>query len=134
MLKKMMSVVVLLFATTVQAEKITNVNDTKTLCAQSAVYFVQAEIKQFYEILMPHWRLPIEEIKNVVYQKNTLLKMHGERYGSFIGLDYLETDFSGSSLIQHIFAIKFDKKAVRYQCVFYKPKDYWIVNDISWEN
>ena len=128
----MISFAVLLFSTAVQAETITHAYDTKKLCVQSATYFAKADVKQFYETLMPHWRLSIDEIKNVVHQNNTLFKMHGERYGSYLGIDYMETDFAGTSIIEHTFFIKFDKKAVRYQCVFYKPKDHWIVNDIFW--
>ena len=133
-MKKMISVAVLLFATTAHAEKITHVYDTKTLCAQSATHFSKADVKQFYETLMPHWRLSVDEIKNVVHQNSTLLKMHGERYGGYLGIDYMATDFAGTSIIEHTFFIKFDKKAVRYQCVFYKPNDHWIVNEISWED
>lgn len=60
--------------------------------------------------------------------------MIANRFGDIIGVDFVGTKTAGSSFIQYTYIAKFEKHAIRYVCIFYRPKDYWLVNSVYWDD
>lgn len=116
------------------ADSIKTIEETKVLCQQAADLFGAGKPKQSMEILKPYWPLPVEEIDNLAYQTESQMKMASTRFGSVLGADFVSTKVAGSSFVQHTYIGKFEKHAVRYICLFYKPKDSWVVNAVYWDD
>lgn len=116
------------------AGPIKDVEGTKQLCQKAADAFGSGDAKQSMEILKPHWPLPVEEINNLAYQTESQLKMVSSRFGAILGADFVGTKTAGNSFVQHTYIGKFEKHAVRYICVFYKPKEEWVVNSVYWDD
>lgn len=118
----------------VEVEPITNIEGTKQLCQKAADAFGAGNPKESFQILKAHWPLPSEEIDNMAYQTETQLKMLSARFGKSLGSDFVNTKIAGSSFVQHTYIGKFEKHAVRYVCVFYKPENEWVVNVVYWDD
>ena len=119
---------------TAPAEELNDIPDTKQLCARAATAFGEGRSKDAIEMLKPHWPLPVEEIDSLAYQTQSQLKMAAERFGPAVGSDFVRTRTAGNSLVKHVFIGKFERHAVRFICVFYKPGDVWVVNSVNWDD
>lgn len=118
----------------VVAEPIEDIEGTKVLCATAAEALGQGKVEESFEILTPYWPLAVEEIDNLKYQTESQLKMLSSRFGKILGSDYVSTKVAGKSFVQHTYVGKFEKHAIRYICVFYKPKNHWYVNAVYWDD
>ncbi|WP_027329269.1 hypothetical protein [Marinimicrobium agarilyticum] len=116
------------------ADPITDISGTKELCQKAANAFGAGNPKESYEILKPYWPLPEEEISNLAYQTESQLKTVASRFGNILGSDFIGSQEAGDSFVQHTFIGKFEKHAVRFICVFYRPKSEWIVNAVYWDD
>lgn len=116
------------------AKSLKTIKDTKSLCNSAADAFGKGDVKKAFGILEPYWILPKEELKNLTYQTESQLKMVGTRFGASLGHDYIRSEEAGASFVKHTFVGKFEKHAVRYMCIFYKPKDHWVVNSVYWDD
>ena len=133
-MKFKISIFIMFFCANAQAATLDNLNATKQLCRSAADAFSSVNPRKSYEILREYWPLPEQEITNLAYQTESQLKMVSNRFGNILGADYVGTKVAGSSFIEHTYIAKFEKHAVRYICVFYKPKANWIVNSIYWDD
>lgn len=116
------------------AETLKSVEDTKSMCSEAAEKFGEGKIKESFSVLKPYWPIPGQEVDNLIYQTETQLKKVKERFGGIIGSDFAKTETAGDSFAKHTYVIKFDKHAVRYICVFYKPREDWLVNMVTWDD
>lgn len=116
------------------AEKLNTPEQTLAVCTQIATFFSAGDYDGAYEGLIGYWPLPKEEIQNLGYQTKSQLSMLGDRFGASIGAEHVRTIEAGKSLVRHIFLIKYEKHALRFSCVFYKPKDKWMINSVLWDD
>ena len=133
-MKFVVSFFVLLLSLNVSAKPLKSVKDTKQVCQKAADAFGSGDPKGSMEVLKKYWPLPSEEIDNLAYQTESQLKMVSSRFGSVLGADFVNTKVAGDSFVQHTYIGKFEKHAVRYICVFYKPKSDWVVNAVYWDD
>lgn len=133
-MKKLVATLSILISFSATAEPIKNIEGTKQLCQKAADAFGAGDPKKSMKILKPHWPLPVEEIDNLAYQTESQLKMVSSRFGTILGADFVATKVAGNSFVQHTYIGKFEKHAVRYICVFYKPKEEWVVNAVYWDD
>jgi hypothetical protein len=133
-LNKTVLLLAIFFSLTATADPIKSVDGTKRLCQKAADAFGAGDPKKSMEILKPHWPLPVEEINNLAYQTENQLKMVSSRFGEILGADFVGTKIAGNSFVRHTYIGKFEKHAVRYICVFYKPKEEWVVNSVYWDD
>ena len=116
------------------AETLTSLEGTKSKCSEAAKKFGEGKIKESFALLKPYWPIPDQEVENLIYQSETQLKTVKERFGGIIGSDFAKTETAGDSFAKYTYVIKFEKHAVRYICVFYKPREAWFVNMITWDD
>ena len=133
-MNKALSIFTLLFCTSAFAEGLPTLEATKDVCQQAADTFGSGKAKESFEVLKPYWPLPVQEIDTLAYQTESQLDMLTSRFGKIIGSDYVDTKVAGTSFVKHTFIAKFEKNAIRYVCLFYKPKNEWVVNAILWDD
>ena len=78
--------------------------------------------------------MPAAELDNLAYQTRSQLNMVSSRFGKSIGIDYIRTQKAGQSFLKHTYIVKYEKHALRYMCIFYKPNDSWLVNSVVWDD
>jgi hypothetical protein len=107
---------------------------TKDACQAAANKLASGDIDAAFNSLIPYWPLPKEEITALAYQSKTQLAMVASRFGEPIGAEYVRTEMVGSSLVKQTFLLKFTKHALRMSCMFYKPRNTWLMNTIAWDD
>lgn len=124
----------LILSFNLNAETLKTTDETKSLCRDAVESFSKNKVEESFNILQPYWPLPKQELDNLSYQTKTQLATVSGRFGNSIGSDFIKTQEAGSSFIQHTYAIKFEKHALRFVCLFYKPKKDWVVNAVHWDD
>ncbi|MGF1703589.1 hypothetical protein L4D09_25175 [Photobacterium makurazakiensis] len=125
--------ILLLGMVTKVTASVPDIDGTKELCHSSAKLFEKGKMKDLADILVPHWPINQEEINKLVHQGMSQFELFTFRSGSALGTEFIDTREVGSSFVMHTYAIKFEYHAMRYNCIFYKPKDEWVVNTINWD-
>lgn len=133
-MKVIVSFLALVFSISAFSKPLTTVADTKSLCQKAADAFGKGNAKKSFDILQPYWPMPAQELANLAYQTETQLKMVAQRFGKVLGADFVGTQIAGTSFVKHTYIGKFEKHAVRYVCMFYKPKNEWVVNAVYWDD
>lgn len=133
-MRNIVGLVLLLFYVNSYAGSLENVQDTKELCQKAADTFGAGKAKESFDVLKPYWPMPKQEMENLSYQTETQLQMVSERFGEILGADFVDTKVAGTSFVRHTYIVKFEKHAVRYICLFYKPRDEWFVNGVFWDD
>ncbi len=107
---------------------------TRDLCHQSAIAFMQGDPGRAVAVLKPYWPIPEEEIDGLAYQSQQQMQAVTKRFGAARGVEYVGEERAGDSFLRHTFIGKFERHAVRYLCLFYKPESEWVVNAVNWDD
>lgn len=107
---------------------------TRQLCATAAAAFADGDSDAAFAALTPHWPLPRDELDALATQTKTLLAGVAERFGAPLGHEHLSSVEVGSSLVRHTQLVKFERHAIRLNCLFYKPEAHWLVNAVAWDD
>lgn len=94
----------------------------------------KGEFRQAIEMLKPYWPLPQAELQNLAYQTESQLSMVSSRFGKVIGAELIATESAGKSLIKHSLIVKYENHAIRWLIVYYKPKKYWQIDSVIWDD
>jgi hypothetical protein len=133
-MKYLLTIATIIFSLNGYSETLETIEDTKSLCQKAADQFGSGDSTGSFQTLKEYWPLPPQEIDNLAYQTETQLKTVSERFGKILGADFVSTKVAGTSFVQHTYIGKFEKHAIRYICVFYKPKNKWVVNAVYWDD
>jgi hypothetical protein len=66
----------------------------------------------------------VKDLKNRITQSLPLL-------GVYHGAELLETKNAGNSLMAFVYIAKYDRTPIVFKLVFYKPNDYWMIQDLT---
>jgi kynurenine formamidase len=116
------------------ASELTEPQETLVLCENSVSLLSHGQVSETFDLLKPYWPLPEAEMDNLSYQTKSQLDMVSKRFGKAIGTDFIRTQKAGNSFLKHTYILKYEKTAIRYICIFYKPKKTWLVNSITWDD
>ncbi len=126
-------VIICLMAATANAGELSE-QETKSLTDQAMWMFHSEKIPKAYNILLPYWPVPESEVQSVISQTQDQWPTITDRFGKSIGFEYIKTQRVGKSLMKHLYIQKFTYHAIRWQFVFYKPKDKWLVNLVRFDD
>jgi len=113
------------FASLAEARKVTD---------KAVALFQQEKIAPAYAALKPYWPLPAVEIDNLANQTNTQWPVLKPRFGASIGTEFITEMKAGESIARFIYLQKFENHAIRWVFTFYRPKDRWVVNGVSFDD
>lgn len=139
-MKSLFAVCALTFALSAAAQEVTAVPplataaDARKLADKAIVLFQQEKLAEGYAVLEPYWPLPEVEIDSLANQTATQWPMVKQRFGASLATEFIAEQKAGSSFVQFIYLQKFERHAMRWIFVFYKPGDRWIVNSFSFDD
>jgi hypothetical protein len=113
------------FSNLVEARKVTD---------EAVAMLKQEKFESAYATLKPYWPLPSVEIDNLANQTSTQWPVVKQRFGASIGTEFISEAKAGESYARFIYLQKFDNHAIRWVFTFYKPKDRWVVNGVSFDD
>ena len=88
----------------------------------------QDNIKDGVSLLRPYSVVPIAEFDVQISNLDMQLPAIHQRFGKSIGYDLIADEKLGDSLSQLIYIQKFEKHAMVWRFIFYKPDQKWLLN------
>lgn len=119
---------------TLQAADVLSLEGTKKVCEKSLSLIAQMKIKEGFEVIKPHWSFPHSEIDDMAYTTQSQMKGLTPRFGHIIGFTHIETKRLANEFIKHIYLLKYERYALRFEYIFYKPKNHWTLGSFIWDD
>ena len=111
-----------------------SVGEARNVADQAMALVKQEKFAEAYGTVKAFWPLPAIEIDGLANQMNTQWPMVQQRYGKSLATEFISERKIGDSFIKYTYLQKFERHAIRWTFVFYKPKDRWLVNGVSWDD
>lgn len=134
------SVCLIVIAATVAAQEasvpktLASAEETRKVADQAMAFVKQEKFAEAYGAVKPFWPLPAIEIDGLANQMNTQWPMVQQRFGKSLATEFIDEQRIGESFIQYTYLQKFERHAIRWKFVFYRPKSAWMVNAVSWDD
>jgi hypothetical protein len=126
--------VVLAAPSIVFAADFANLGEARKVADKAVALFQQEKIVAGYGSLKSYWPLPGVEIDNLASQTNTQWPMVKGRFGASLSTEFVKECKVGDSVARFVYLQKFQNHAIRWMFTFYKPKDKWLVNTVSFDD
>jgi len=134
MFRKITLALFLLFPISGYCAGLATVEDTKKLSNKAASLLGQEKIVEGFSSFKPYWPLPPVEIDGLINQTNIQWPMVRQRFGKSVGVELVKEYKLGTSFIRYVYLHKFERHAIKWIFTFYKPKDVWVVNAVSFDD
>lgn len=80
------------------------------------------------------WPQGKEDVQNIARLTVEELDKRKARYGEPIGVEFIQQNMVGESLTEFVYLEKFERHAIRWMFVFYKPETEWVFNNLTWDD
>ena len=129
-------VVVLMIITAQSASgaSLSEISDTKSLSHKIMQHFIKSEFVEGLNIAKAHWPLPPVEIDGLANKINTQWSMVQQRFGKPTGIEFIKEERLGKSFVRFYYLHKFENHAIYWKFTYYKAKDNWKVNGITFRD
>ena len=128
--------VLLVLASSMQAQNIKTKADTKALADKAMQMVVNKDIKGSFELYRKFWPIPDSELDELINltQSQLLEGPLSERFGAILSFEPVDVKNLGESLVRYTYILKMENTAMRWSIIFYKGKDNWMVNYVYWDD
>ncbi len=133
-LSRLFCLYTLLFSTTLFADELSTLADAREVTDKAVALFQNEMIVEGYNVLKPYWPLQTIEIDSLANQTGTQWPMIKQRFGTSIATEFVKEMHAGKSLARFVYMQKFQNHAIRWVFTFYRPRDKWIVNGVSFDD
>lgn len=130
----LLAICLLAFPASLFAESVATVAEARKVADKAVGLFKEEKFVEGYEFLKPYWPLPPVEIDSLANQTNTQWPVVRQRFGKSLATEFVTEKKVGTSFIQYIYLQKFQRHAIRWVFVFYRPADRWLINSVSFDD
>ena len=106
-------------------------DDVKTFAADVMAIVAQGKTAEGLTKFKPYIIVPESEFNVSLEQMKLQQPMIDQRFGKTVGVELIDIEEQGESLMLIVYIQKFEKHVMRWKMYFYKPKDKWILNTYS---
>ncbi len=92
------------------------------------------DVRDGLELARPYLEIPSSQFDVLLGQVEMQAPVQATRYGKSIGYELLRKDTVGDSLIRIVYIQKFERHAVAWIFYFYKPKNDWLLAELSYSD
>jgi len=117
-----------------RADDFASLADARKFTDKVVELFKEEKMVEGYASLKPYWPLPSFEIDNLANQTKMQWPIVSQRFGKPVGTEFVKQLDGGPSLARFIYLQKFQNHAIRWLFTFYKPKDRWVINSVSFDD
>ena len=116
------------------ADSFASLDEARELADRAMSFVREEKFAEAYAVLKPYWPLPGVEIDNMANQTHTQWPMVKQRFGASLGTERIAERQAGESLVQIVYLHKFERHALRWVFLFYKPVDRWMINSVAYDD
>jgi hypothetical protein len=117
-----------------QPKPLASLAEARKMADNAVELFQQEKFAEGYESLKPWWPLPPVEIDSLANQTDQQWPMVKQRFGKSLGTEFIRESKAGNSFAQYVYIQKFQRHAVRWVFMFYKPENTWLINSVSFDD
>jgi len=133
-MKVWITIFILFLAQAVYAEGLKEISETKSLSDKIMQHFLKEEFTKGLDIAKVYWPLPPVKIDSLANQINTQWTIVRQRFGNQSGMELIKQEKVGKSFIRYYYLHKFDNHAIYWRFTYYKPKNEWKINGITYKD
>ena len=126
--------IILIMATVVFAETVPDESVAKDLANKIMEKVAVGDFDAAFKLMKPYCPLSSTEIDSAAMQTKTLREQFGQRYGTDIGYEFIDSKRVGDSLLRLRYVEKTKIHALPWVFYFYKTKEGWILNSFDWND
>lgn len=131
---RLLFLAVLLVPSALPADSFASPAEARQLADRVVALFVEEKIVAGYDLLKPYWPLAPVEIDSLANQTGTQWPVVKQRFGASLASEFISARQAGQSLVELVYLHKFERHAIRWVFVFYKPADRWLINGVSFDD
>ena len=88
----------------------------------------------FDQIVAAYTVVPKVELDGLISQAMLQVPLMEARFGKSIGYEFISESRAGDSVIKYVYLHKFEKHAIVWQFVFYRPNQTWLINSFKYSD
>jgi hypothetical protein len=127
-------VLMIISAQSASGASLNEISDTKSLSDKITQHFLKSEFIEGLNIAKMHWPLAPVEIDGLANKINTQWSIVQQRFGKPTGMEFIKEERLGKSFVRFYYLHKFENHAIYWKFTYYKPKDKWKVNGITFRD
>ena len=127
-------VLMIIAAQSASGASLNEISDTKSLSHKIMQHFLKSEFVEGLNIAKAHWPLPPVEIDGLANKINTQWSMVQQRFGKPTGIEFIKEERLGKSFVRFYYLHKFENHAIYWKFTYYKAKNKWKVNGITFRD
>ena len=131
-MKTILVAIVLAFSIPASADTLKDREETLQLSKAAMERFINSDYAGGIELLSAYWPLPMVELEGLLNQINTQWPIVEQRFGEATGWEFVKEEYIGDSFVRYYFLHKFQHHAIYWRLSYYKPRDAWVVNGITY--
>jgi hypothetical protein len=120
--------------TPVTAVALKSIDECKALCESFIQLLDRSKFDEAFLILKPYWPLPENEIATLQMQTVTQLNTIAPRFGEIVGSEFVSKKVVNDFIVRFNYVQKRQNHIIRWDFVFYKPKDSWLINSVRFDD
>jgi len=113
---------------------VTDISELRKICEEIMAKVGQSDMDSAFTIMKKYTILPEKEMDNVLQSTKTQLSLVKNRFGEFIGYEFIKEEAISGSMIRFIYIAKCENHALPWTFIFYRAKDKWTLNYFIWND
>lgn len=108
--------------------------EVKAYCETVMNMLMKGKTKEAFDLLGAEWSFDEAEIGKARDQSEREQAVLKERFGQAVGIQLVKEEEVAGVGLRYTYIIRYEKAPIRWQFIFYKPKDRWLLNGFKWDN
>ena len=108
--------------------------EIRQMCEETLSLFLRKDCRAAFLKMARHTPFSRDEMLNLAGQTEKQFEVIEARVGRMLGSEFVTRDAAGQSLLKFTYILKYEKHALRWRFVFYKPKDKWLLSSFHWDD
>ncbi len=115
-------------------EQIQDAEEIRGTCEEIMSHMGKGDFDSGFEVIKKHTWLPEKEINNALEGSKPQLELLSNRFGEFIGHEFVSEEFVSPSLANYVYLAKCRNHVLVFNFTFYKATDNWTLNNFYWND
>lgn len=131
MKKTFITLFLAIYSLSVYSNELKTKEDVKAFAEDVMATVAEGKTAEGLAKFKPYIIIPESEFNVSLEQLKLQQPMIDQRFGQTVGVELIDIEEQGESLMLIVYIQKFEKHVMRWKMYFYKPKDKWILNTYS---
>lgn len=127
-------VVCCVWAVELHSKSFANKNVCKKVCEEVMILVGNGKIDEALKTLEPYWLFGRSEFDKVYIHTINQMELVKPRFGKIIGYEFVREEMINDTIMRLTYIQKFERHAIRWIFLFYKPDDKWLLNSFTWDD